>query len=199
MGITVEKRKLAGGRVALYLNFSFGHKRWRESLHLTLEDPVDTATRKLNREKMKMALAVRSRRELELITERSGIRTTKGNAHTDLRDVCTAFIAQYRRKDIKMVQAAFAQLVRFTANRPLYTWRIDRTFCLKFYDYLREHLSGHTPTGYFNKFKQCLDFAVEQHYMEVNPAAHVRTSSPRRCSPRTRYAASPPCPACTPR
>ena len=160
--------------MALYLNFSFGHKRWRESLHLTLEDPVDTATRKLNREKMKMALAVRSRRELELITERSGIRTTKGNAHTDLRDVCTAFIAQYRRKDIKMVQAAFAQLVRFTANRPLYTWRIDRTFCLKFYDYLREHLSGHTPTGYFNKFKQCLDFAVEQHYMEVNPAAHVR-------------------------
>lgn len=174
MGITVEKRKLAGGRVALYLNFSFGHKRWRESLHLTLEDPVDTATRKLNREKMKMALAVRSRRELELITERSGIRTTKGNAHTDLRDVCTAFIAQYRRKDIKMVQAAFAQLVRFTANRPLYTWRIDRTFCLKFYDYLREHHSGHTPTGYFNKFKQCLDFAVEQHYMEVNPAAHIR-------------------------
>lgn len=40
MGITVEKRKLAGGRVALYLNFSFGHKRWRESLHLTLEDPA---------------------------------------------------------------------------------------------------------------------------------------------------------------
>lgn len=39
MGITIEKKKLAGGRMALYLNYSFQKKRWRESLNLILEAP----------------------------------------------------------------------------------------------------------------------------------------------------------------
>lgn len=174
MGITVEKRKLTRGRVALYLNFCFGHKRWRESLHLTLDEPVNKAARRLNREKMKLALAIRSQRELEFVSEVHGLPSPKHDICTDWFDVCREFIKQYKSKDIKMVSASCAHLRRFVGSGPLYVWQIDRTFCLRFQNYLVEHLSGHTPIGYFGKFKQCLDYGVEQRLLSANPAAGIR-------------------------
>lgn len=174
MGITLEKRKLPRGRVALYLNFCFGYKRWRESLHLTLDKPVDTASRRLNREKMKLALAIRSRRELEFACETHGLPSPRHDIRTDWFEVCHDFVGQYKGKDINMVTASCAYLRRFAGPGPLHAERIDRAFCLRFRAFLAEHLSGHTPVGYFAKFKQSLDYGVEQHLLPANPAAGIR-------------------------
>lgn len=175
MGITVEKKKLRDGRTALYLNYCFGHKRWRESLHLTLDMPADTATRRLNREKLTLAMHIRSMRELEFAARRHGLCPPQQAAEADCFELCRGYAAEYRRRDVKMVYAMCAHLHRFAGKPPLPLWQVDRAFCQRFYDYLREHLSGHTPTGYFHKFRQCLDHAVELRLLAENPAAGIRT------------------------
>ena len=76
MGITLEKKKRENGRFALYLSFCFEHKRWRESLHIMLEPPVDAATRRMNREKMKMAMAIRNKRELDFLANRNNVKSS---------------------------------------------------------------------------------------------------------------------------
>lgn len=174
MGITLEKRKLTRGRVALYLNFCFGHKRWRESLHLTLDEPVDGPSRRLNKKKMKLALAIRSQRELEFACETHGLPSPKHDICTDWFEVYRSFIGQYKGKDINMVTASCAYLRRFAGPGPLYVWQIDRAFCARFQSFLADHLSGHTPAGYFGKFKQSLDYGVERRLLPANPAAGIR-------------------------
>ena len=174
MGITLEKRKKAKGRIALYLNFCFGHKRWRESLNITLEEPIDAATRRRNREKMKLALTIRNKRELDFIANKHSIRAIKRTTGLNWLDFFREYGDQYPRKDIKMVKASYNHLARFVGDRPLYVWQIDRNFCQQFYDFLKRHLSGHTPAGYFSKFKQCLDYSVERHLLPANPARHIR-------------------------
>lgn len=177
MGITLEKRKRGNGRVALYLNFCFDHKRWRESLHITLDAPVDAATRRVNREKMKMARAICNKRELDFLANRNSIKSSRRSAEANWLDIFQDFIRQYRGKDIKMVVASRNYLRMFIGNRPLYGWQLNRPFCLQFYEFLKRNLSGHTPAGYFNKFKQCLDYGVEQHLLPANPARNVRVVS----------------------
>lgn len=177
MGITLEKKKRDNGRIALFLNFCFEHRRWRESLHITLEKPVDAATRRMNREKMQMALAIRNKCELDFLANKNSIKTSQRSAGANCLDIFQDFIGLYQGKDIKMVQASCNYLRMFVNNRPLYGWQLNRAFCLQFYEFLKKHLSGHTPAGYFSKFKQCLDYGVERHLLPANPARNVRVAT----------------------
>lgn len=174
MGITLEKKKRENGRFALYLSFCFEHKRWRESLHIMLEPPVDAATRRMNREKMKMAMAIRNKRELDFLANRNNVKSSQRSAGVNWLDIFQEFIEQYQGKDIKMVKASSNYLRLFVEGRPLYSWQLNRPFCSQFYEFLKRRLSGHTPAGYFNKFKQCLDYGVERHLLPANPARNVR-------------------------
>ena len=174
MGITIEKKKRENGRFALYLSFCFEHKRWRESLHIMLEPPVDAATRRMNREKMKMAMAIRNKRELDFLANRNNVKSSQRSAGVNWLDIFQEFIEQYQGKDIKMVKASSNYLRLFVEGRPLYSWQLNRPFCSQFYEFLKRRLSGHTPAGYFNKFKQCLDYGVERHLLPANPARNVR-------------------------
>lgn len=174
MGITVEKRKLKGKRMALYLNFSFGYRRWRESLHLILDDPINTEVRRLNREKMKLALTIRSKRELEMASNSYEIRAQKRDMCVNWFDISQTYLEQYQGKDIKMLKGSYAYLYRYVGQKALYLWQLDKSFCQHFYEYLAANLSGHTPVGYFSKFKQSLDYGVELRLLSHNPASGVR-------------------------
>ena len=94
MGITLEKKKRENGRFALYLSFCFEHKRWRESLHIMLEPPVDAATRRMNREKMKMAMAIRNKRELDFLANRNNVKSSQRSAGVNWLDIFQEFIEQ---------------------------------------------------------------------------------------------------------
>lgn len=174
MSVTIEKKKLKGGRVALYLNYSFGQKRWRESLRLVLEEPDTPEARRLNREKIRMAGTIRSKRELELAGSHYGIAVPDVYKAVDWLEFFACFIHDYRGRDVNTVKAVYGHLRRYVDGDHLPTSRLTKLFCRDFYDYLRLHLHGHTPAGYFKKFKQVLEAGVDRHWLPANPAAGVR-------------------------
>ena len=52
--------------------------------------------------------------------------------------------------------------------------KITRRFCNSFFIFLQEKLRGSTPVNYFKKFKVCLDYCVEEHFLASNPAKGIR-------------------------
>ena len=113
MGITIEKKKLAGGRMALYLNYSFQKKRWRESLNLILEAPVSPDIRKQNKEKLQLASTIRSKREIEIVENCYSVRNPYQERYIDWFELYHTFIQNYRGRDIRMVKASLFYLKNY--------------------------------------------------------------------------------------
>lgn len=174
MGITIEKKKLAGGRMALYLNYSFQKKRWRESLNLILEAPVSPDIRKKNKEKLQLASTIRSKREIEIVENCYSVRNPYQERYIDWFELYHTFIQNYRGRDIRMVKASLFYLKNYAGERHLPSSQLNKQFCQGFYEYLKDHLSGNTPTGYFKKFKQCLEYGVDNQLLPANPASGIR-------------------------
>jgi len=179
MGVTLGKKNLKDGKTSLFLDYCFNGKRKKEYLRLVLEPPVSVVARNRNREKLELARGILVRKELELI---SGHYRVKPVNKTELEGqdfflIFERFIADYRGKDIKTVEASLRHLRAFSKVRSLSLYEITTFFCQQFYDYLVTVLHGSTPVGYFKKFKKCLEMCVENELLVKNPASGVRLVS----------------------
>src|SRR5689334_8625052 len=70
MGITVREKKIAGGKVSLYLDIYHHHKRWYEFLNIHVRSERPTPEDKVKRQ---LAQEICIRREHELIVENHGL------------------------------------------------------------------------------------------------------------------------------
>ncbi len=175
MGITIGKKKLNSGRVSLFLDYSFNGERKKEYLGLILESPSSTSVRKMNKEKIELALHIRAKRELETIEACYEIkRVSTPQKKVDFFQIFEEYIQTYARKDAKVVFASRGQLLAFTKGKALFVSQIDERFCQNFYDFLKNRLRGATPTGYFKKFRMCLEQCVDQKIITENPSRKVK-------------------------
>lgn len=184
MGILLSKRKLTKGRFSLYLDCNVAGKRYKESLGITLEAPTSKEARLANQAKLKLARLLRARREIDCLhhnywRQLPSFFHPKSEQRPEHVATCDFFhlIADYRihyhRKDCRMVQAMFAYLEQFHSSA-LPMSKITRGFCKSFFTFLQEKLRGSTPVNYFKKFKVCLDYCVEEHFLNSNPAKGIR-------------------------
>lgn len=182
MGITLRKKALSKGRASLYIDYCYEGKRRKEYLGIRLERPDTAGIRKENRRKLLIARQIRAKKELEFLSALYQVNHTEENFHTllgastdaDFFTLAERFLQDYRKKDRKMVEAALMHLHRFHRRKTLPVSLITRDFCLHFLEYLREHLHGNTPTGYFKKFRACLDECVEKGCLAENPSKGIR-------------------------
>lgn len=184
MGITLGKKQLKKGRVSLYLDYCYNGMRRKEYLGIILDPPTSVENRSENKNKVLMARQIKAKKELEFLSaeyqlnhvEPTFDRKLLSNKERtpDFYALMEEFLETYQKKDKKMVQACISQLRAFTKKKKLPLTLITKEFCISFLEYLRDHLRGNTPTGYFKKFKMCLARCVEKKLIGSNPAEGIR-------------------------
>ena len=84
------------------------------------------------------------------------------------------YLDTYHKKDKKMVRACITHLRLFTRKKSLPVTLLTKDFCINFLEYLRDHLRGNTPIGYFKKFRMCINKCIEKKLMTSNPTDGIR-------------------------
>ena len=184
MGITLGKKQLNKGRVSLYLNYSYNGKRRKEYLGIILDTPTSAERRAENRNKVLIARQIRAKKELEFLSVEYHLNdientfddilpTDKSNV-PDFYILIGQYLDTYHKKDKKMVRACITHLRLFTRKKSLPVTLLTKDFCINFLEYLRGHLRGNTPIGYFKKFRMCINKCIEKKLMTSNPTDGIR-------------------------
>lgn len=193
MKISLRKRKIANGRITLFLEYYLGysinengkmkHNRSFEYLKLYLhENPITAIEKKENKEALQLAQNILTLKNAELIKGKFNIEDThKGK---------TLFLDFYNKlKDDRYEsksnydnwEAALKHIERYC--RPLLTLKdIDENFVKGFKNYLQHEaktiggtpLSQNTKYTYFNKFKAALREAFNDGYLKSNVLKSVK-------------------------
>lgn len=184
MGITLGKKQLNKGRVSLYLDYSFNGKRRKEYLGIILDAPTNAESRAENKNKTRIAKQIRAKKELEFLSAEyhlneaestSDDKSPSAASHVpDFYALMEQYLDSYHKKDKKMVKACITHLRLFTGKKSLPVTLLTKDLCLHFLEYLREHLKGNTPIGYFKKFRMCINQCIEKKLMSSNPTDGIR-------------------------
>ena len=125
----LEQNKLSDGRISLYLEYYLGREekpvldengnqvyyesRRKENLSLYLiEKPRTPAERQQNKETLELAVRIRAEREQEFKESMLGYRLKK-DRNVNFLDYFQAYINDYTKKDIRMVQIALSRFKDF--------------------------------------------------------------------------------------
>lgn len=177
MGIYLRKKKLAGGRLSLFLDYCHNGIRYRKYLGIILEKPKDSPSREANRKKWELALSIRAKCELNILAGNHGIPTQEKRRNESLLEVFREFKEQYTQKDKNVVKALHNHIKNFLPDETITLAQADETFCRRFYEYLKIHLKGYSPTNYYRKFKQFFQICVDRQWLSNNPAHKIRLRS----------------------
>lgn len=184
MGITLGKKRLNKGRVSLYLDYSHNGKRRKEYLGIILDAPTSAERRAENKNKVLIARQIKAKKELEFLSAEYRLNEVKdtfgdlmpaADLHVpDFYTLMEHFLDGYHKKDKKMVKACITHLRLFTGKKILPVTLLTKDFCIDFLEYLRKHLRGNTPIGYFKKFRMCIHKCIEEKSMTANPTDGIR-------------------------
>ena len=166
MAVYLRERQLKGNRTRYFLDIYISPgNRYYEFLFVT-----KNGNRK---EKKKLAEAIRSQRELEILS--------KGTAYTpphlkNLRtfDFLDNYVRSYKKKDIKVIRSAVKHFKGYfnsidqqkAKNHQIK--ELNRNDVKQFNDYLVNEagLSGVTPKTYFKRFKKVIRSAVDRKLLD---------------------------------
>jgi len=187
-----QRKKGKDGSVSLYLEIYKGTTkmpdgrvkgiRQYEYLNLYLIDkarsPID---RQQNKENLKLAESIKAKRELEIKNGQYGFTSDFKND--------TNFTAYFKAQTEKRLlnegnygnwDSALKHFIKFAGTQVSFKG-IDKAFCERFKEYLsneakkknEKNLSSSAVASYFNKFKACLNIAVDEEVIMRNPASGV--------------------------
>ncbi len=173
MSVKIRLKQLAGNKISLLLDIYHQGSRSRETLNLYLFKRPRTEQEKLhNKEANAQAESARSKKELELSA--SGYNLTPAFKHrTNLMLYFEQYAKNYNRKNKRAVLSCYAHFKVFVGKNSLFPRELTENLCLKFRDYLDEHLHGETPYDYFMHFKRMLKQALRDEVLIQNPAVNV--------------------------
>ncbi len=190
-----QKKQGKDGKISLYLEIYKGTTKTAdgkvkgvrdyEFLNLYLLDkPRSPSDKQQNKDNLKLAQSIRAQRELEIKNGQYGF--TSGIKQS------TNFIEYFTNQKEKRSKiegkegnygnwnAAVKHFVRFAGTQITFK-EIDKKFCEGFRVYLTEkaktkskkNLSSSAVSSYFNKFRACLNTAVDDEIIIRNPASLV--------------------------
>ena len=207
----LEQRLLADGQISLYLEYYLGRKseplldefgepvlyesgkmigtpkfkikhiRRKENLNLYLvANPRTPIDRNQNRQTLQLAKKIRQEREQELLEGKEGYRLKK-DRQVDFLDYFQAYIDNYTKKDIRMVQIALQRFKDFLSETPEYTKfeksikpeQLSKDMMVAFTEYLQSRSIGEGAKSIYQRFKKVIKYAVEHEVMLKNPCTGV--------------------------
>ena len=187
--ITLRQRLLPSGRTTLYLDYICNGKRRVESLKLFLEPETSRADKQKNRETLKYAETILAKRKVQiqnkefgfkqdfadetnfyeyydaLCTQRLG-KESRGNWGNWLsaRQHMLKYDPQLKKRKFSEIDARWVQGFKDYLEKDAYAWGCD------FRERIKDHpLSRNSKLSYFNKLRACINQALEERIISVNP------------------------------
>lgn len=207
----LEQRLLADGQISLYLEYYLGrestpvldtngnpvlyesgkmkgtpkykikHLRRKENLNLYLiASPRTPIDRNHNKETLQLANKIRQEREQELLESKEGYRLKK-DRKVNFLDYFQAYIDNYTKKDIRMMQIALQRFKDFLNDTPEYKKfasrikpeQISRDMIEAFTEYLQSRSVGEGAKSIYQRFKKVIKYAIEHDVMMKNPCTGI--------------------------
>ena len=205
----LEQNRLSDGRISLYLEFYLGreekpvldengnqvyyesgkmqgkpkfsvkHNRRKENLSLYLIDkPRTPAERQQNKETLELAMRIRSEREQEFKNNMLGY-LLKKERNVNFLDFFQAYINDYTKKDIRMVQIALSRFKDFLKEQyPIHEFSIKpelitKDMMVQFVAYLQSRSVGEGAKSIYQRFKKVIHYAIEHDVMLKDPCKDV--------------------------
>ena len=205
----LEQNRLSDGRISLYLEYYWGreekpvldengnqvyyesgkmrgkpkfaikHHRRKENLSLYLiEKPRTPAERQQNKETLELAVKIRAEREQEFKESMLGYRLKK-DRNVNFLDYFQAYINDYTKKDIRMVQIALSRFKDFLKEHyPMHEFGIKPELITKdmmeqFVAYLQSRSVGEGAKSIFQRFKKVIHYAIDHDVMLKDPCKGV--------------------------
>ncbi len=189
-------RKLADGRLSVYLEFYLGYekklspktgketilmKRRQENLHLHLYDnPRTTEERQHNRDTYELAKSLRHDRERTRMMSETGYAPLR-RKNVDFLQFLRTYLENYTKKDRAVVRQACRRFEDFLRDTPKYRVfanglkpsQVDRDMILAFTDYLRTRSRGSGAWTVYARFKKAVKWAVEHDVLARNPCEGI--------------------------
>jgi integrase len=191
MGVNLRKKKIANGKLSLFLDFypaikgSNGKLTRREYLNRYVYENPNTPEQKLhNRENIIFAEGIKNKREKEILNEQDGIFDT----HNKKRDFLVFFkLLCEKRKESDGNYGNWLSTLKylnaFTGGKCI-MGDLTEDFCNKFKDYLLHadrlntvkglRLSQNSALSYFNKFRCAINEAFDARQLNENPLRHIK-------------------------
>ena len=157
------------------------HKRKKEFLGLyLLAKPKTPAEKQQNKDTLILAQKIRFEKEQQFKEAKDGYRLAKSR-HTDFYAFCSHYVANYTKKDKRMIKGAVKYFQDFICSRPdmsIYKERLNieaitpvmvRAFC----DYLCATHQGEGANTYYSRFKKTLKYAVEREILLKSPCEGI--------------------------
>lgn len=170
MSIKLRKRKLASGKLSLYLDIYHKGKRSYEYLDIQIAD----GKRLSNEDKDKLALAekLRTQREYELILNKKG----RGIPNEKLKegDFIAFYMQVYKTKQSRQWDGAVKGLLEFTKGHPVPFSEVSGKWLLEFQNYLLSYLSTNTAFYYMWTLSYALSQAEREDVILKNPFKAIR-------------------------
>ncbi len=168
MSVTLCKRTLKSGNIQFYLAI-YNPNEGKKFETLFTAKPNDI------KEKNKLAEAIRTQREIEILSKGT-IYTPTHKKHVSLFAYVDNYSKTYDKKDIRMIESVIAKLKEFLPDNKFIIKNLTETHFLKFIDFLNndEKLKGETPHSYWKRFKKIMLQANRDGYLSEAVYKNVR-------------------------
>jgi integrase len=164
MRVQLRQRKLAKGRLSLYLDIWIDGRRHYEFLNLHL--PKDRATRK---EMLALGESIRAKRELEIQSAEHGY-VPKFKQECDLIE----YFESLARTKHKTWHTVLLHLRDFVGPHGLPMRKVTEKWLQDFEEFMLGRVTPNSANNYLNKLKAALNIAVKQGLISTNPYERIR-------------------------
>lgn len=185
--INLITKQLNDGRMSIYLDYSKGKKRIRESLHLYLLPETSNRNVSKNKKTLREAQAVKQEREKELMFFENGIIIEKPESKKLLVEIIDSYKQELAdmgsHSTVKNVNVVRKAVIQFKGEN-IKIGDIDEAYCRGFIEFLRtgyktrcgKALSMNSAEAFIYLFSACLNKAVKEGIINKSPLCYIKIS-----------------------
>lgn len=167
--IKLRARKIQKGGYSLYIDLWHNNNREYEFLKLYIIGKKNTINQ--DKETLRLAVAIRDKKELELIQKTTGFELQPWKDKINFIEYFENYISSSLRQG-NNGKSALKHFKSYIKNNPRIR-DINEKLCKSFKEYLLEHVSTNSANVYFGIFKACLKEAVIENIIPKNPAQSI--------------------------
>lgn len=200
-GINVRLRgkRLAGGRISLYLDYYEGYKfkemegefvtnekgekivtTYRKIEYLKkyiIENPQTPEEREINNQTLALAHGIRNNRESDYNHNPEGF-VSPYKKKANFLDFCTQYHKAYNKGDIRMIGIAIKEFKIYNGSEFIQPTQVNENLLIGYRDYLLKKYHGESPNSVFRRFKKILKAATKEGFFTVSPAINISCPMP---------------------
>jgi len=171
MSVKLRKKKVAGGKISLYLDIYHNGQRQYEFLKLYLFKGTNTATKVANNETLVLAETITAKRQIEINHSEYGL-IPKFKREADFVEYFKT-IGKRKGRSVKIWENTLNHLKTFTGGKVTFK-NINERWLEKYQYYLLKQVSRNSAHTYYSKIKAALNQAVRDKIIQSNPCNRVQ-------------------------